>query len=349
MKDTKEKIFNAFKEAQQKLKAAASNKVDIKAEVQAQAQEDMIQAAEKLSQNDIEGLISSLKKATTVTLDKLSEQISEQSKAFSTLSDAVVAKRIELEELFQIEDAAHALVALVNTKESVAAEYDANFAKRKEEAEAALAAVLLEVRDQREAFKAEIKAAKEAIDQQRQREEEEYKYDFNRRKKQAEDKLADDLTNARKMANVALREEENALAERKKQLEAQWAELEAREQHLEELQDKVDNIPNVVAAEVRSAVGRETGILRNHFESEKKIISAQNEAELKIKSNQIDNLTESLEKANAEIVSLREQLAKATDNVKDMALESIKSSSDSKLAASLSRTVSELSSQKPLK
>lgn len=349
LKDTKETIFKAFQVAQADLKALQSWKVDIKAEVNAQAQAAVVDAASKLTIDDVENQIISLKRSTVSLLDDMDNEFTGAVKTFKDVQLAILAQEAKLQELFGIEDAAFALVALVNAKEATATEYDTKAKGRTAEAQAQLTALQNQISEAQTQYSRDINTQKQADQQARDRAKAEWDYEFNRNKKSAQDTLADELVAKRRVFNVEIEAERNALAKDTDVVVAREATVIAREKSIDDLQAKVNGIPDAIDVAVKSAEGKLSGILSNGYKKDKELLDAQNSAQNAIKDNQITTLQDQLNKAQDEIATLRDQVTKATENVKDMALKSIESSSDSKLAASLSRTVSELSANKQQK
>jgi hypothetical protein len=335
LKDTKETIFKAFQIAQAQLKAAAAGKLDIRAEEKAKVTAAAVEAASKLSFNDIQAFLN------TLTTD-----FNSILKSFNDVQTAVAAQEARLKELFGIEDAAHALVALVNAKESTAAEYDAKFAERKAAAEAQLVEIQKAINEAQTKYQQDLRAQQQADQQARDRAKAEWEYEFSRAKKASQDHLSDELAAKRKLFNAEMEAERNALAKDIAAVEEREAAVTKRENAIESLEQRVAGIPAEIEAAVKAAEGKLTGILTSKFESEKKIIAAQNEAEIKVKDNLISTLQTQLYNAQKEIETLREQLAKASADIKEMATATVNAASDSKVAATLSRTVTELSANK---
>jgi chromosome segregation ATPase len=335
LKDTKETIFKAFQIAQAQLKAAAAGKLDIKAEEKAKLTAAAVTAASELSVVDVETF-----------LDTLTTDFKTVLKSFGDVQAAVAAQEAKLKELFGIEDTAHALVALVNAKQATADEYDARLTERTSAAEVRLAEIQKNINEAQTKYQQDLRAQQQADQQARDRSKAEWEYDFARNKKAAQDSLSDELAAKRKVFNTELEAERNSLAKDVAAVEVRHAEVTKREQNIKALEERVAGIPAEIDAHVRAAEGKLSGILKASFESDKKLIAAQNEADTKIKDNKIQTLEGQLEKANGEIAALREQLAKASADIKEMATATVNAASDSKLAAHMSRTVSELSANK---
>ncbi|MNW28107.1 hypothetical protein D3C74_49190 [compost metagenome] len=347
-KSNKPEIFKAFKAIQQQLREVQGYG-DTKTNLVAKAKEDAVNLAKSLSQADVENVIGSLRKELNGLLGSLSVNITDELEKFSQVKEAIANQEARLKELFDIEETAFALEALVKAKEQASNDIDARNQARTQAAEEDLEKLQQKIKEARENWVAEIEGMRKETELKRTRDAEQYTYDFERQKKQAQDNLADELTRARKVFNLEMEAERNEVEASVKALDQREEQLTAREKNIESLEEQVASIPDVVAAAVKKEVGRETGILTSRFENEKKLIKAEYDAETKVLTNQLITSDAQLAKAQAEIQSLRDQLAKATENVKDLAVQTVNASSDSKLAASLSRTVSELSANKPVK
>ena len=182
-KSTKDVIYNAYKEAMEKIAKMEQEKFDPVAEKEAARKKEMFKSADEIIKSGI-----------------LNDTVVEQ---YLNLEAAIEAKKKELQEMYNIEKEASTFTALVNAHKDKEEELKTEYAlkektavealeQRKAEIEAEIASLLEnhkakinKCNDEEEERKAEIKKA-------RLREEEEYEYSRDRKRKLDEDQWADE-------------------------------------------------------------------------------------------------------------------------------------------------------------
>ena len=240
-RDTKATILGAYNKALAKIQQLESGKMNPAALLEAKEVAAVVKTVEGVSsEGSIEGQIVGLKKNMADILDNLSNGIAEQLDTYNKVKKAIEVQEEKLQELFGIEAEAFALVALVNSKEELEAEYDEKMKAKKLEAEAELNAIIKAGQEQRLTIQKELKEQREELEKERKREYEEYIYKFNREKREREDALTDELNAKRK----TFEEEVKAV---RASLDEEGKELNKREDAIEERESKVDELEATIA------------------------------------------------------------------------------------------------------
>lgn len=242
-KSTKDVIYNAYKEAMEKIAKMEQEKFDPVAEKEAARKKEMFKSADEIIKSGI-----------------LNDTVVEQ---YLNLEAAIEAKKKELQEMYNIEKEASTFTALVNAHKDKEEELKTEYAlkektavealeQRKAEIEAEIASLLEnhkakinKCNDEEEERKAEIKKA-------RLREEEEYEYSRDRKRKLDEDQWADER-------NARISEMEELEASVMSREEA----VSVREEKISEMEEQIKAIPGLVEE------ARQEGIKKGKTDAEK--------------------------------------------------------------------------------
>lgn len=315
-KDTKDVIFNALVEAKERIAALESSKLDPEKKAKIKKNEEVVKTAEKvMADESLTEMIHKLRTDGTVTLEAIAEKISDANKEYTTVVEASEIKKGELKELFDIEEVLFDLVTIVNAKEEIKVKYEEEYTIAKSEKDEYLAKVQAEANEEIANKKATIKALDEEDKQNRERKEKEWEYDFNRHQLKKNNELQDELEAENKVHNAKIEEEEKELAERESKVKDREIGVAERETKMDDLEKLVAEIPTKVneareeghkkgIADTEKTTAIKSSYAKKEFESEKKVFENRIElleADNKKKDETIDDLTEKLNKAYAEM------------------------------------------------
>jgi cell division septum initiation protein DivIVA len=257
-------------------------------------------------------------------LNELLSSISEAKEAYSTIIEAVQAKRDELKVVHNLEEEANSLVAIVTAKDQLVAERETKAKEILEEAELKAGGIIELATDKAKALE-ELARQKAADDEKKRlREQEQWNYDFARSKRDKEGKLQD------------------ILAEQMKQIQIKSAEVASREALAEEKDTQIQSLKN----ELENLISqREEDIQAAAEKAKKSAMQSANiaqamdkkthEAEMSISQASIKNL-------EAQVAELKENLAianrnvnNANERVSEMAAAALRSGADANTVAEL--------------
>lgn len=306
LKDTKNVIYDAYKELLKKKKDLENTKIDTAKVVQDKANKEVIQSAEEI-----------------IGLNILSFEIVEK---YNKLNQAIELKETELKELFNIEKEANTLVALINAYIDKKAELETKYKekeielnKRYSEKEAEFKELLKKLdatfSKETKELKRQFEEQKTLLEKERERNEEEYQYALDRKRKLENDQWQDEKAQREKI----LKEKELAVTEREQHIKEM-------EETISTLKEQVDNIPELIEQTKKETEEKITKELARQHAIEKNSITKNCDWEKKITEQKNESLTKELDKANANITELQSQLNESYKEIKEIATQTVQSS-----------------------
>lgn len=311
MKSTKAEIMEAYKAAVEKLDTR-DRMIDDPAKEAAKAKKvEVIESADATAKEDIFN--------------------PEIIKKYNDLTEAIEIKQLELDELYGIETKANAMAAMINAykekneelKEAQAAkeaEIEAELGEKKDTLKAEIEALKQQKQEIIDSINAEAKARENEIKLTRSREEDEYTYNLKRSRKAENDKWEDEKTAREKILELR----ETAALEKE-------TELNAKADHVKELEAKVEEIPTLIAAATEEGIkkGRADADKSNAFEV--RALKKDAEYQKQLLEDKNERLTEDLANARAEKVELQQKLDDAYAQMRELAAKTVESTGGVKI------------------
>lgn len=310
-KSTKDVIYNAYKEAMEKIAKMEQEKFDPVAEKEAARKKEMFKSADEIIKSGI-----------------LNDTVVEQ---YLNLEAAIEAKKKELQEMYNIEKEASTFTALVNAHKDKEEELKTEYAlkektavealeQRKAEIEAEIASLLEnhkakinKCNDEEEERKAEIKKA-------RLREEEEYEYSRDRKRKLDEDQWADER-------NARISEMEELEASVMSREEA----VSVREEKISEMEEQIKAIPGLVEEARQEGIKKGKTDAEKSHAFEKRHMETEFSYQKKDLEGQVERLQADLAAEKALNTSLQNKLDGAYAQMRELAADTVKSNGGVKI------------------
>lgn len=304
MKNTKQELFDAYESALKELEQVKALK---------ESPADVMEEKRKVAMEE--------NAAKAVESSVFSEEITQQ---YKDLQESIDSKKAVLKELYDIEANASSLAAIINAMKEKQYQLEADYKARKVELDN-------EYKDEVDKNQTELKEMQEAITQvrkevrdaradelekvhiERKREEEEYAYNLKRQRKIENDAWEDEKAEREKILN-----DKEAAADN------MFAEAEAKLDELEELREKVAEIPNLIANAEKE--GREAGQKEADKEYDYKKTMYEKEKEYKIGKleDKASMLEEKLAQEESKAVALQEKLDEAYSKMNTLASDTVK-------------------------
>lgn len=311
MKSTKAEIMEAYKAAVEKLDTR-DRMIDDPAKEAAKAKKvEVIASADKTAKEDIFN--------------------PEIIKKYNDLTEAITMKQIELDDLYGIEAKANAMAAMINAykekneelKENQAAkeaEFDLRMKEKKEALESEIADLEQHKKDVMNSIDVEAAAKIKEIEQARKRDEEVYTYNLNRSRKIENDKWEDEKADREKILELR----ETAALEKE-------IELNAKADHVKELEAKVEEIPTLIAAATEEGIkkGKADADKSNAFEV--RALKKDAEYQKQLLEDKNERLAEDLANARSEKVELQQKLDDAYAQMRELAAKTVESTGGVKI------------------
>lgn len=323
-KSTKDQIFAAYSEVLSKL---AEKQVE-SPQVQKKQQEEkaIVTAAFGHSSDEILTDLSTLKSKTIKQIDGLSEQLLGEFQKLANLRQAIALEQKHLQELYQINETANTLSALLQTQTEQKEQFSLEMAQTRQNFETEMISQKSYWQQQLDQLELDYKEQKEKIDKSRKREEEEYKYTLE----QARRKETDEYNNTRL-------ESEKELLELKGSLLKQEADLAEKAKNYDALKIQVEQIADQIKEAVAKAEDNiRASMLQQHgFESELK--QREYDGTLKLKEQSIAYLEEKIKKQDILIKELTERSNMATEQIQLIACRALDTSAGRFVPANITR------------
>lgn len=310
-KSTKDVIYNAYKEAMEKIAKMEQEKFDPVAEKEAARKKEMFKSADEIIKSGI-----------------LNDTVVEQ---YLNLEAAIETKKKELQEMYNIEKEASTFTALVNAHKDKEEELKTEYAlkektavealeRRKAEIEAEIASLLEnhkakinKCNDEEEERKAEIKKA-------RLREEEEYEYSRDRKRKLDEDQWADERN-----ARISEMEELEASVMRREEA------VSVREEKISEMEEQIKAIPGLVEEARQEGIKKGKTDAEKSHAFEKRHMETEFSYQKKDLEGQVERLQTDLAAEKALNTSLQNKLDGAYAQMRELAADTVKSNGGVKI------------------
>ena len=311
MKSTKAEIMEAYKAAVEKLDSKSAMIDDPAKEAAAKLKTEVIKSADATAKEDIFN--------------------PEIIKKYNDLTEAIEIKQLELDELYGIETKANAMAAMINAykekneelKEAQAAkeaEIEAELGEKKDTLKVEIEALKQQKQEIIDSINAEAKARENEIKLSRSREEDEYTYNLKRSRKAENDKWEDEKAAREKILELR----ETAALEKE-------TELNAKADHVKELEAKVEEIPTLIAAATEEGIkkGKADADKSNAFEV--RALKKDAEYQKQLLEDKNERLAEDLANARAEKVELQQKLDDAYAQMRELAAKTVESTGGVKI------------------
>lgn len=279
----------------------------------------------------IDKVTQSLTKAgldITKTLNGVRELFESEISALDTITEAIEAKKEELEELFDKETVASSLRDLVLRNEAFISDTE----KNREEARQAW------MKEQVD-HTAQVKERDEQLAKERSREEDEYEYNKSLKRKKDEESWREVVAERQRER----RETEEALEKTWKEREENLKKAEAA---VAENKEKLDNFDQLVDAAVQKDVAIITNKIKGDFDNQMKLKELQFESDKRLLEHDNKVLKSLVSSKDAEIEKLRAALDKKDSEVKEVAVAAMEAQSGKAALAAVQEHAQSQSSKK---
>ena len=311
-KSTKDKIWAAYKEATEKLSEKGQVLMNANAIKQSEKKKEILDSVDGNGIVSVDGLMTHLETFKVST--------EEAHNKYTTLVEAIKLKEDELQELFGIERSAFSLAALLDAHEL-----------QKEE---------LRISKNEEIKQFEVRISevrKDLLETQKegqvtnQKKVSELDYEFDRKRLQKTNELADELEIKTKSHKDAIAKLYSDLEDAQKVFSEQVAEFNKEKRNAEEQQAIINTIPETVKVAEKAAVGKAAGIATKQFEIEKKYYQLEKETVIAKITSEAENLRALLVDAKEKETTLTTKLDSAYKQLKELAGETVKGAQNSEM------------------
>jgi len=323
-------LLDAYKEAQQKAKEAEKWRSEAEKYKEAMALKETREATvESVTEN-----VGKLKGQVKDTLNALTEKLATEAERLEQIKIAVAAQEKRLKELYDVEEFHDALSKLTTAYEERKASAENEYQERIKELESEYAskkaALQKEIEETREAWEQEKKKFEKDFEEEKllakkdwEREQAEYVYERDRTRRIEENEYREKMEALEK----ELRAKKEAL---EKEFAQREAELSAKEAEYQELRRKVEEFPGLLQKEIDNARAETASKVKAEMEHQIKILNTERGWEKKVYEQKIKFLEEVVESQEAKIKELKQEVAKALDQVQQIAEKAVEGASQAR-------------------
>lgn len=303
--NTKNEILKAYDELLKQLKEKQSP--DPQKEMAFKRKNEILKEVSEQSDEKIIQQISSLKVELNSSLDTIEDQLRSSHRKLKNMHDAIQIQEDRLAELYQINQEADSLAALLAAQKSEKTRFEDFMADQKDK-----------WNKEQANLEALRKEEEESLKKNRKREDEEYNYSLQQKRKKESDlyeekknKLEKELKDRKESFEKEIKEREQAVT--------------LNENELQDLRKQAADFPVVVKKEVDLAVKTTEMTLKKEHEHQQVLMQKEYESELKLQKQTIDNLLSRIKDLELQIKQAYAKMDLSEKNVKDITLKAIDS------------------------
>lgn len=330
----KQEMLEAYDEALKELQEKREAGLRPEERIEERKAKKAVDVADALSTEGIVKGIANLKSEIGKMFTQLSDRLEEEVDKYAEIKKAIESKEKELQEIYEIQKSASALVALIETHHQKREEFEAELAARKQELTREIESVRAEWEKEKKLHEAEIKERDAAELKRREREKEEYRYAFAREQQLAKDKFDDEKFRLEREIQLKKEQMERELAEKERVLAG-------KEEELNELGKKVAAFPKEMETAVSKAVKEATDRLQLEAKNREELMKKEFAGEKNVLTTRIASLEQTIKEQSEQIAKLSSQTERASIQVQDIALKALEASSNFKSFTSMQQLLTE--------
>lgn len=246
---------------------------------------------------------------------------------FQALQVAMAAEEERLQELYGVGREVQKLALVIEAGRERNAEIEKEKTEKEEAAQKSLASLSAEYKEKTAELGAEHDAYLKKLKVERTRENEEYQYNVKRTR----EKENNSWTDEKAARELELKKRENKAAEL-------LAEAESKAGYIQSLEEKVENIPALIAAERESVIAATTETLNREHEHQSVLAEMEGQNAVARLADKLELFEKEREHANKTIDVLQGKLDKAYLELRDLATKTVESAGNVKIIGSSEKT-----------
>jgi hypothetical protein len=312
LRSTKEQIFTAYQTAMAELDRRADEPSIIK------QNEKKAVLLDKAKQNDASSIVNTLanlKVELIKQVDSLSEQLLNEFTKLKETQEAVAIEQAHLKELYDINETAKTLSALILAQQEENDSFEQKMAEETEKFDQEMAQKTAAWKQQQDALTTNYKELKEQLEKMHKREEDDYKYNLElKRKKEMDEYLA--KKNMLEKELITMKQELN---EREKLIKSQEAEFAMLQQKVAGFAKELTNVREETAKNLREQ-------LETQYKYAKTLRDKEVEGELKLNEQKITALEIKIKEQEQRILQLTQKADMGVEQIQAIACRALDTS-----------------------
>lgn len=326
LSNTKKEMLEAFNLLKEKFKE--KSKAELKPEKikEAKKEKEVTYIADKVASESAIKRISELKLELGNALSIIAGKLEEENEKYNKIKEAINLKNKELNEIFEIENSAYALAALMEAQKQKKDEFEYEMQQRKINLEEEIDQKRADWEKEKRQYYDLLKEQKVEDEKLKKRENEEYVYQFNRDKEHKKQKLKDEIDNLTKELEARKEEFEKQISEKENDLLQRDLAVSEREKAMADLQKRVDAFPLELESNINKAVEEARKAVTADAQKNEELIVKGFQGEKNVLVTKIESLEKVVAEQRKQLDTLSEQLENAYGKVQDIAVKAVSSS-----------------------
>ncbi len=337
---TKKEMMEAFNELKKRFQEKDQFQLKPEKQKEEKQKKEVIKTAGAITPEGTVNHINQLKMEVAKTLTQLSEKLEDEASKYLKLQEGIRLKEDELKEIYDIENSAYTLAALLEAQKQKKIDFEEEMTQRKQNLEEELAhkkntqeTEINQLKEswqkEKEAHAAFIKERDSEEKKTREREKEEFLYNFNREKQLNENAFKDEKGKQEKQLAAAKEAFEQKVNQKDKILAEREEKVKEREKLVDDLQKQVDTFPGRLEAAVDKAVTETSERLLREAKQNEELLKKGYDGEKNVLQTKIDALEQLVKEQAKQLEDLSSRMEKSYSKVQDIAVKAIEGSSAS--------------------
>ena len=339
MSNTKKEMIDAYKELLTRLKEKEETKLKPEKLIEEKKVKKVINTAESLSIDTIIKDVDNLKMEVGRLLAKLSDMLDKKVGEYQDIKTAVEIKNSELKEFYDIEKSAETFAALIEAQNEKRRAFETEMEEKKSQLEREIAEIRDAWEKEKKNHEKDAKEQRAEEEKNRAREREEYAYKMAKEQQLLKDKYEYEKEKIEREIKDKKEQFDKEIAEREKTVKD-------KETELKELQEKAASFPKKMETAVNAAVKETAARIQLEAKNREELLKREFTGEKSVLTTRISSLEEIVKEQEKQITRLSQQLEKSYQQVQDIAVKAVDSSSALKTMNSIQQLVSEQTSKK---
>lgn len=266
------------------------------------------------------------KKKTEKVIEKTRENVEQKifsddlNNKFKELEIAIQAEEEKLKELYDIENELSNLVVVINAGKDYMTKLENEKEEKTQQLELSIKELENKYNSKMEDLEKEYELKSKNLKMERDREVEEYNYKTKREREISNNQWEDEKIKREKL-----------LSEKEQKAQELLQKAEENAEHIKELENKVNEIPNLLCNEYAKGKADATCELQKENKYSIELLKKDFQNTIDRQNDKIESLKEELQKCNSEKDSLQNKLDKAYTQIKEMATKTVEATGGVKI------------------
>ena len=300
LKNTKAEILDALNQARKRADSAERSRLNPEKEEKEKREKKAVESAQKSVDQNI-----------------FSKELNEK---FRDLQEAIATEESRLQELYGVNRELQKLALVLEAGRDRIAEIEAEKTEKADAAKRSLEDLRVEYQQKNAEFQAEYDTYMKKQKMERTRENEEYQYNLTRTREKENNAWADDK---------ATREAE--LQKREARIAEQMADVESKTGYIRTLEEKVAEIPQLLATEKEMAISATIEELTREYEHKAALATMESKNAIVRLEDKVAYLTKELDSSGKAVGVLQGKLDKAYSEMRDLATKTVETAGGVKI------------------